>query len=59
MSKNTNSTAICLVANFKYLYKNFPRIYMQLRNIGKYKGEILVKDPYGSEKNQIEQGSIR
>ena len=23
------------------------------------KGEILAKDPYGSEKNQIEQGSIR
>ena len=23
------------------------------------KGEILSKDPYGSEKNQIEQGSIR
>ena len=23
------------------------------------KGEILVKDPYGSEKNQIEQGSVR
>ena len=41
MSKNTNSTAICLVANFKYLYKNFPRIYVQLRNIGKYNGEIL------------------
>ena len=23
------------------------------------KGEILVKDPYGSEKNQVEQGSVR
>ena len=23
------------------------------------KGEILSKDPYGSEKNQIDQGSVR
>ena len=23
------------------------------------KGEILIKDPYGSEKNQVEQGSVR
>ena len=23
------------------------------------KGEILNKDPYGSEKNQVEQGSVR
>ena len=23
------------------------------------KGEILSKDPFGSEKNQVEQGSIR
>jgi len=23
------------------------------------KGEILIKDPYASEKNQIDQGSVR
>lgn len=42
MSNDKKLTAVCVVANFKYLYKNFPRIYSQLRNIGKYSGEILV-----------------
>ena len=37
-----DKTAVCLVANFKYLYKNFPRMYKQIRNVGKYNGEILV-----------------
>ena len=36
------NTAICFVANFKYLYKHFPRIYQQLRIKGKYSGEIVV-----------------
>ena len=36
------NTAICLVANFKYLYKHFPRIYQQLRTKGNYSGEIVV-----------------
>ena len=36
------NTAICFVANFKYLYKHFPRIYQQLRTKGNYSGEIVV-----------------
>ena len=35
------NTAICFVANFKYLYKHFPRIYQQLRTKGNYSGEIV------------------
>jgi len=42
VGKNKNQIAVCVVANFKYLYKNFPRIYTQLRTNGKYSGEILV-----------------
>lgn len=42
MNLDTSKTAICLVANFKYLYKNFPRMYFQLREIGKYSGEIII-----------------
>ena len=42
MSNDSKPTAVCVVANFKYLYRNFPRIYTQLRNIGKYNGEILI-----------------
>lgn len=33
---------VCFVANFKYLYKNFPRLYQQLRTNGNYKDEVLV-----------------
>lgn len=33
---------ICLVANFKYLYKNFPRIFYEIRTKGCFKGEILI-----------------
>jgi len=33
---------VCFVANFKYLYKNFPRLYEQLRTNGNYKNEVLV-----------------
>ena len=36
------SPVVCLVANFKYLYKHFPRIYQQIRNKGNYKNEVLV-----------------
>ena len=39
---NCSDLSICFVANFKYLYKNFPRIYQQLRTNGKYQGEILI-----------------
>ena len=42
MNNMTNKTAVCLVANFRYLFKNFPRIYKQIRDVGKYSGEILV-----------------
>ena len=42
MNSMHDKTAVCLVANFKYLYKNFPRMYKQIRNVGKYNGEILV-----------------
>jgi len=34
--------AVCFVADFRYLYKNFERIYSELREIGNYQGEILV-----------------
>lgn len=40
--ENSSKTVICFVANFKYLFKNFPRIYEELRNKGNYKGEILI-----------------
>tara|TARA_B100000900_G_scaffold416277_1_gene450946 strand:+ start:24493 stop:25275 length:783 start_codon:yes stop_codon:yes gene_type:complete len=39
---NVSNTAVCFVADLRYLYKNFTRIYNQLRTNGKYKGEILV-----------------
>ncbi len=42
MTKNSTKTAVCFVADFKYLYKNFPRIHKQLTNVGKYKGEIVL-----------------
>ena len=34
--------ALCVVADFKYLYKNFNRIYKQIRDTGNYSGDILV-----------------
>lgn len=34
--------AVCVVADFKYLYKNFNRLYKQIRNNGNYSGDILV-----------------
>ena len=33
--------AVCFVADFKYLYKNFEE-FIELREIGNYQGEILV-----------------
>ena len=39
---DTSKTVVCFVADFKYLYKHFSRIYEQLRNKGNYKGEILI-----------------
>ena len=41
MIKRT-APVVCFVANFKYLYKNFPRLYQQLRTKGNYKDEVLV-----------------
>ena len=40
--ENKATPVICFVANFKYLYKHFPRIYQQLRIKGNYKNEIIV-----------------
>lgn len=41
MERNS-SECVCVVADFKYLYKNFGRFYNQLREIGKFKGDIVV-----------------
>jgi len=41
MNKFSN-TAVCFVADFKYLYKNFSRIYNQLRTNGNYQDEIVI-----------------
>ena len=41
MNKFSN-TAVCFVADFKYLYKNFSRIYNQLRTNGKYRDDIVI-----------------
>lgn len=41
MKSNKNIT-ICIVADFKYLLSNFDRLYKQIRDIGKYSGDILV-----------------
>ena len=40
--RDNSNLAICVVADFRYLYKNFSRIYEQLRTNGKYSGDILV-----------------
>ena len=40
--KYENNVAVCFVADFKYLLKYFPQIYMQLREKGKYEGQVLV-----------------
>lgn len=37
-----NSLVVAFVADFRYLYKNFPRIFKELREVGKYNGEILI-----------------
>ncbi len=39
---DSSKIAVCFVADFKYLLKNFTRIYQELREIGKYEGEILI-----------------
>ena len=39
---NKPRTAVCFVADFKYLYKNFKRINNELRTKGNYKGEVLI-----------------
>ena len=43
---NSNSTAIALVANFKFLKNNFDRIYTQIREVGMYKGDIILITTY-------------
>ena len=35
-------TAVCVVANFKYIYKNIDRFINQLRQSGNYSGDILI-----------------
>jgi len=42
MDSNHSKQAIAVVSDFKFLKNNFNNIYSQLRNIGKYQGEILV-----------------
>ena len=42
MKNNQENIAVCFTADFRYLYKNFSRIYSQLLNQGKYSGEVLV-----------------
>jgi hypothetical protein len=39
---NKSTPVVCFVANFKYLYKHFPRIYQQLRVNGNYENQILI-----------------
>lgn len=38
----SSKEAVCFVADFRYLYKNFTRVYKELREKGKYKGDILI-----------------
>lgn len=40
--KTESKTVICFVGNFKYLYKNFSRIFNELTINGNYKGDILI-----------------
>lgn len=40
--QNSSSLTVCFVANFKYLYKNFPRVNQELRTNGNYSGDILI-----------------
>ena len=47
MNKFSN-TAVCFVADFKYLHKNFARIYNQLRTNGKYRDDIVIITNYFS-----------
>jgi len=42
MDKKNSKTAICFVADFKYLFKNFKRIHTQLVNNGKFKGDVII-----------------
>ena len=38
----SDKSAICFVADFKYLYKYFENIYDELKKNGKYNGEIVI-----------------
>jgi len=40
--KTKSDTVVSFVGNFKYLYKNFSRIYSELTTNGNYKGDILI-----------------
>lgn len=42
MNIQKDSIAICVVADFKYLKKNFSRLLKQIRYIGKFDGEIIL-----------------
>jgi hypothetical protein len=35
-------SAVCFVADFKYLRKNFSRVYSELKTKGQYEGDILI-----------------
>ena len=41
MNTKSNSTALCLVADFKYLEKIFKTVN-QIRTIGKFNGDIII-----------------
>lgn len=40
--RKENNVAIALVANFKFLRKHFNRLLMEIRNYGKFDGEVIV-----------------
>lgn len=37
-----DDVAICFVGDFRYLYKYFNNMYLNVRHIGEYKGDILI-----------------
>ena len=41
ISSNTKKV-VAVVSDFKFLYKNFNNLYVQLRKKGKYQGEVLI-----------------
>lgn len=46
MEKSNESIPIAVVADFKYLFKYFHNFHQQIRNKGKFNGEIIVLTTY-------------